>query len=260
MTLRTAGAGPAHDDSRPSSMRTSAPAATNLGLNARVAGVLRSPKPLFEALLAAPRWFDVLAVTFVVAALSSAILLETEVGRLALVDQWERTATAFGQTVDDEQYAAMEAASRNGVAYAVLTALTSGPLLILGVAGLLFATFTVGLRSGGTFGQVLAIVAHAQVILALRQVLATPINYARETLASPTTMNLLAGMLDEASPVARFLAMIDVFVGWWIVVLAVGMSVLYRRSVRTLVVTFFGAYVALALLLAIVMAVTGGTA
>ena len=41
-------------------------------------------------------------------------------------------------------------------------------------------------------------------------------------------------MLDEASPVARFLGVVDLFVVWWIVVLAIGMSVLYRRPTRSL--------------------------
>lgn len=240
---------------------TSAPATPDRPApRARVAGVFRSPKRTFEALVAAPRWADVLVLAFVVTALCSAALLQTEVGRLALVDQWERTATAFGRGVDDAEYAALQAASENGLAYAVLTALASGPLLAVGVSALIFAVFTGALRGGAGFRPVLAVVAHAQLILALRQVVATPFNYARETLASPTTAGLLFGMLDEASLPARFLAMLDLFVLWWIVVLAVGTSVLYRRSARTLAFTFFGGYVALALLLAIVMAVTGGTA
>ena len=47
---------------------------------------------------------------------------------------------------------------------------------------------------------------------------------------------------------------------WWIVVLAVGVSVLYQRSTRSLALAFTGAYVALALLAALAMAVSGGTA
>lgn len=250
-------------------MTTSAPAgsaspallnSSGDSLSGRLAGVVRSPRTTFEAVPAAPRWAAVLVLTFVVTAACSVVLLQTEVGRLALVDQWERTAIAFGQNVDDAQYAAMEEASRNGVAYAVITALASGPLLAFGLSALLFGVFTGVLRGAATYGQVLAVVAHAGVILALRQVIATPVNYTRETLASPTTLNLFFAMLDEASPLARFFGIIDLFVVWWIVVLAVGMSVLYRRSARALALTFIGAYIALALILAIVMAVTGGTA
>ena len=46
---------------------------------------------------------------------------------------------------------------------------------------------------------------------------------------------LLAGFvggLDEASPLARFLSLFDVFVLWWIVVLAIGLAVLYQARAR----------------------------
>jgi hypothetical protein len=229
-------------------------------LPARVMGVLRSPRGTFEAVSAEPRWKGILALTFVVSAVSSALLLGTEVGQLALLDQWERTAIAFGQPIDDAQYAAMLDASRDGgIAYAVASSLASGPVLALALAALLFVLFR---RSspGVSYQQVLAVVAHAGVILAVRQVIAAPVNYARETLASPTTASLFVTMLDEASPVARFFGVIDLFVLWWIGALAVGMSVLYRRPARPLAIRFVGAYITLALILAIVMAVTGGTA
>jgi hypothetical protein len=67
-------------------------------------------------------------------------------------------------------------------------------------------------------------------------------------------------MLDEASPVARFLGVIDLFVVWYIVVLAIGVSVVSRRPTRRLALAFAGAYVVLALLAALVMAMSGGTA
>ena len=67
-------------------------------------------------------------------------------------------------------------------------------------------------------------------------------------------------MTDEASPLARFFGAVDVFVLWWAVVLAIGVAVLYRRRARVIAVTFVGIYAALALVLAIVMAVTSGGA
>lgn len=229
-------------------------------LQGRVLGVLHSPRQTLEAAAAAPVWAGVLALTFVFTLVSNAALFETEVGRLALADQWERTALAFGQNVDDRMYAAMLDASGNGVAYAALSALASGPVLAVGMSVLLFAVFNGALGGRARYRQVLAVTALASVILALRQVIAAPVSYARETLASPTTLNLFFTAFDESSPVARFFGVIDVFVVWWIVVLAVGMSVLYRRPARTLILAFIGAYIALALMLAIVMAVTGGTA
>lgn len=226
-----------------------------MSTGARMLGIVRSPRQTFEAVAVAPRWADVLAVTFLATAFASALLLETEVGRLALLDQWERTAIVFGQPVDDTRYAAIKQASEYGAAYALASSFLSGPLLAVGVSAVLSASFR-----GATYRQVLAIVAHASVILMLRQLIAAPLVYARETLASPMTLSLFFTMLDEASPLARFLGIIDLFVVWWVIVLAIGVSVLSRRPARVLALMFVGIYVVLAMILAAVMALTGGIA
>lgn len=228
-------------------------------LPGRVLGILRSPRATLAAVVQAPRWVGVLVLTFLVSTLSSAALLQTDVGRLALVDQWERTAAAFGQNVDDEQYTALEEASANGPAYAVVSSLVSGPVMTFAVAALLLAAFNRVLGGTATYAQVLAVVAHAGVVLALRQVIAAPVNYARETLASPMTMTMFFSMFDEASPIARFFGVIDLFVVWWLAVIAIGMSVLYARSARRMFLGLVSAYLVLALLLVIAMALSGGT-
>jgi len=267
-------------------------------LLARALGIIHSPRATFHAVVQAPHWLGMVTMTFLVTAGCAAILLETDVGQLALLDQWERTASAFGQAIDDRRYAAMGDASQYGAAYAVLSALMTGPVLTAGLAGLCFASFRASrvagrvvdrpdkpvlvgravfadrpdepVLAGGaaradrpgavTYRQVLAVAAHAGIILALRQVIAAPITYARETLASPMTLGLFAGMLNEASLPARFFGIIDLFVIWWIAVLAIGLSVLYQRSAPRLAVAFLGTYVAVAAVLAVVMAVTGGAA
>jgi hypothetical protein len=234
-------------------------------LAARAYGVIRHPRVTFSTIIQAPAWVPILAATTALTFLCGFTFLRTEVGQQALVDQWERTTTAFGQPVDDDGYARMEQTARSGgfiAAYAAATALMSGPVLVfavsVAVSVLLKGREVAGVRP--SFAQVLAVVSYAGVILALRQVVAMPINYLRESIASPTTLIQLFSMLNEASPLARFLGIIDLFVIWWIVVLAIGLSALYRRSARTLVLALAGAYVALALLAALAMAVSGGTA
>lgn len=230
----------------------------------RMYGVLRRPRATFNAVARAPSWAPVLVATTAIAFLCSVGFLSTDVGRQALVDQWERTATAFGQAVDDAGYARMQTAAdsrRVQLLYAAATALANGPALAVALSGLLFvAVKHKGPGARPSYVQLLAVVSHAGVILALRQVVATPIDYVRESIASPTTLVQFFGMLDESSALARFLGVIDLFVIWWIVVLAIGVSVLYQRPTRRLAVAFTGAYVALALLAALAMAVSGGTA
>ena len=67
----------------------------------------------------------------------------------------------------------------------------------------------------------------------------------------------MAGGLDEGSPLARFLALLDLFVLWWLVVLAIGLAVLYRARARVMALTLVGLYVGIALLLAATMAILG---
>lgn len=237
-------------------------------LAARLVGVIRRPRATFTTIVQTPSWVPVLAASTVVTFLCGIGFLRTDVGQQALVDQWERTATAFGQPVDDEAYGHMEEAAGNvtfEAIYSAGTALASGPALAFALSGVLFLFLKRhhGAAASGSrppFAQVLTVVSYAGVILALRQIVATPIDYMRESIASPTTLVQLFSMLDEASPLARFLGIIDLFVIWWIVVLAIGLSVLYQRSSRSLVLAFTGAYVALALLAALAMAVSGGTA
>jgi uncharacterized protein (TIGR03382 family) len=234
-----------------------AAAARRQSLPGRIIGMVIRPRATFHEIVAAPRWVGVMVATTVAAALSGALLMETAVGRQALVDQWERTAIAFGQQVDDASYAQLQALSRNGPIYAAVTAVVTGPGVTFAVAGLLLAALG-GRRSGVSFRQVLAVVAHAAVIPALRHVVSAPLNYIRETTASATALGVWFPMLDEASPIARFLGALDVFVLWWLVVLAIGVGVLYDRRARTITATLVGIYAALALLMAIAMALTGG--
>ena len=224
-------------------------------LPARIRGVLRRPRATFEALADAPRSADVLAAAFLVSVFATALVLETETGELALLDQLERTAAAFGEPVDEAQYGMLQDISANGTAYAVVTSLVSGPLLAVGVSAALVAW-----GQTPTFRQVLSVASHAGVILALRQLIAAPLTYARETMASPLTLGIFFALLDEGSPMARFAGMVDLFVIWWIVVLAIGISVLYERPAARLAIVLAGIYVLLAALVALAVAITGGAA
>ena len=241
----------------PAKAETAAPSPDNPSLLARLKGIVIRPRPMFAAVVTRPRAAGALALLTLVSFGAVAAFLATDVGQVALVDQWERTALAFGQTVDDARYAEMQRLSAYGIPYAAASAVVRGPVAAGAIAAVLYGVFgTRGRRA--TFAQTLAVVAHAGVILALRDVVAAPLNYLRESFASPVTLVSLGGMLDEGSPLARFLALLDVFVLWWLVVLAIGLAVLYRSRARAMVAMLFGLYVGIALLLAGTMAVLGG--
>jgi hypothetical protein len=201
----------------------------------------------------------VLGVSTLLTFASLAGLLSTTVGQTALLDRLERTATAFGQPVDDALYARLQDFSAQGLMYSIGVAAMIGPVLaMLMTAIILLLLHLIGCRPPRV-ATVLSIVSHAGVILALRQLLAAPLNYVGETLASPTTMGRLLVGVDEASPLARFLGLLDVFILWWAILLAIGVATMTNHRVRPMALSFTGVYVAIALLLALAMALTGGT-
>jgi hypothetical protein len=232
------------------------PLQENTTLLARITGIVIRPRQTFEAVVTRPRPAGVLAVLTAVSFAATAAFIATDVGQVAVVDQWERTALAFGQRVDDERYGEMQELSRYRVPYAAATTVARGPVAAVAIAGALYAAFAMRGRRA-RFAQVLAVVAHAGVILALRDIVAAPINYVRESLASPVTLVQVFGTLDEASPVARLFALFDLFVVWWLVVLAIGLAVLYHARARAVAAGLLAAYAGLALFLAGTMAVLG---
>jgi hypothetical protein len=225
-------------------------------LAARIVGTIRRPRATFRAILTDPHWADVLILSTLAAAAAGALVMRTDVGQQALVDQWERTAVAFGRELDDTTYARMQALGQQAPLYAVLMAVVNGPVQVFALAGVIWAVW--GRRGTATFRQVLAVVSHAGVILALRNIIFAPATYIRETTASATAVGVWFPMFDEASPIARFLGALDLVVLWWAIVLALGVAVLYQLPARRVMVTFAGAYTGLALLLALVMAAAGG--
>ena len=238
---------------------TAVPSSDNLSFFRRVLGVVGRPRTTFETVVREPRAAGMLTALFLVPFACSALFFATEVGQQALVDQWERTAVAFGQPMDNERYARLQELSAQTVSYAAATAFVSGPLTAIGLAAVLWAVFT-GVRGGNaTYAQVIAVVAHAGVIQMVRALVSAPVNYARESMASPTTLVLFFTMVDEASPVARFFGLIDVFIVWWLVAIAIGMAVLYRRPAARIAALLVGGYIGIALLLAGTMAMLGGT-
>jgi hypothetical protein len=230
------------------------------GVASRVLGILHRPRQTLQAVVSQPRWASLLVVLTLATATAGAIVSATEVGQLALVDQWERTALAFGQQVDDGAYSNLQAWSRLGPVVAAGNALLAGPVLALVVSMILFLWLRrTAPAAGGTvsYSQVLAVVVHAGVILAVGRLVAAPLVYARETTASATTIGAWFPSFDEASPVARFLGALDLFTVWWAIVLGIGVAVLSGRRARTCAIWLLSVYVGIALVLAAVMAGAG---
>jgi hypothetical protein len=228
-----------------------------LGLAARIWGILTSPKETFADIVARPRWFGMMLVAILVTIVCTGGFLMTSVGQQAYLDNSVRSTERFGGQVSEAQYAAMEkmakyAAPITAVAVAVFT-----PLMWAIMAGLLFAVFNAALGGDSSFKQVIAVVAYSSAITIVQQLFVTPLNYVRETMSSATNLAVFLPMLDEGSFLARLLGMVDLFLIWWVFVLAVGLGVLYRRKTGPIAIGLYAVYGIIAVVVAAFFGRTG---
>jgi hypothetical protein len=223
----------------------------------RIAGVVTRPRSTLQALVRAPSWLSTWTVILIVWGICGAALLSTDVGRQALVDERVRVVESLGGTISDADYAMFQARPPWWIYFTSGNRLWLSPLVTLLVA--------VGIqqvaRAGGsdaTFSQALAIVVHASVVLAVGQLVATPLHYVRESLTNPTNLASVLPAVDEGTLAARFFGSIDLFVTWWAGLLAIGLSTLTGRPARGFAVRLAAGYVVLAATVAAVIAAMGG--
>ncbi len=236
---------------------TGAPAAP-LSLLARFIGIITAPKETFQSVAAHPRWFGMLLICTVLIAVCAALPMTTDAGKEATLRQQVEGMESFGMTVSDQQYEGM----RRGMAFAPYTTagavLVFTPIMTLAFAGIMYLVFNVMMGGDATFKQMFAVFAHATVISTLAQLFTGPLNYFRGAVTSATNLAVLLPMIDPKSFAGRVLGMTDLFMIWYILVLAIGLAVLYRRRTQPIAWTLYGVYAAGVLVIAAVMSTLGG--
>lgn len=229
------------------------------GLLSRFVGIITAPRDTFQRVVAHPRWFGMLALTTLIVLVCTAGPMFTEWGRQAALDQQVQTMESFGRTIDDATYERMQ----GGMQFAAYTTgigiLIFAPLMALIISGILFAVFNAALGGNASFKQLLSVVVHAGVISALASLFSAPLNYAKGSMSSSTNLAVLLPMLDEQSFLAGFLGAIDFFMIWYVLVLAIGLGVLYKRQTRSIAIGLFVVYALIAVCIALVKSSFGGS-
>ncbi len=216
-------------------------------LMSRAVGVITAPRATFEKIVAAPRVGGALMLVTIISTLAVGLLLSSERGQQAWLDQAVSQQEAFGNTVTDEQYEGMRSMSKYAAYMGAVQFIVGVPLGALIMGGILYAIFNALMGGSATFKQVMAVVAHSQIISALAFLVTTPINYVKGTMTGATNLGVLFPMLDESSFAARLLGMMDLFLLWWLFVLSVGIAVLYKRKTSSVAMVLFGIYFVIAL-------------
>jgi hypothetical protein len=228
-----------------------APEVPDRGLIARIAGVLFEPRNTYAAVAARPRALGALAVVALIMIGCQTAFMATQVGRDLVLDQQVKTMESFGMTITDEAYARMESQLERSTYINPVVTLVFIPIVNAAVAGLLLGIFTMLLGGNATFKQVYAVVAHSSIVIALQQLFSTPLSYASGKLAG-ANLGVFVPMLEEDSMATLFLGAIDLFYVWWLVSLAIGIGVLYKRRTGPVAVGLLSCYLIIALLLAVV--------
>jgi hypothetical protein len=235
---------------------TSTPPAVDApGLLARASGIVLSPRATYAAVAARPRVLGILGLFLGIAISASFLFLSTEVGRDAALDQQIRAIESFGRQVPDAAYQRMEGMVQYAPYFAAVYTLVFVPVAMLVLSGLLIAIFNAALGGSATFKQVYAVAAHSLMILGLQQLFVYPVDYAKQSLASPTRLAVFLPFLDEASFAGRLFGAIDWFLIWWMVNLAIGVAVLYQKRTAPIAATMLLVYGAMAVTLAAVRTV-----
>ena len=229
-----------------------------MNLFARFFGILTSPRSTFENVSAAPRWFGMLAVTTVLVAFFSAAPLTTEAGRQAMIDQQISAMKSFGMNVTPEIQDRIEAGAGRLPYTTALSVLVMGPIFALIVSGILFAIFNAAMGGEASFKQVFTVQTHAGVVSCVSAVFSGAINYFRGATGSVTNVAALLPMVSDQSFAGHLLGTVDVFLIWWVIALAMGLAVLYRRRTQPIAISFFALYGVIALIVAVIKSRTGG--
>lgn len=224
----------------------------------RFIGVLRSPYSAMASAVAHPRSLDLALLIVSISAICSVGFLMTPVGRLAALDQEVRQLESIGTVVTDAVYADLRNWQPYRPALSAAGILLGWPALWIAGAMMLKA---VGNRAGGrqaTFAEVLSVLVHASSVIALRSLIATPLNYARESLGGAMSLGILLPGFGESTFAARLLGALDLFAIWWVVLVAIGLGMLYRTRALPVARWLFGAYAASAAVLALTQVLRGG--
>ena len=229
------------------------------GLVARFIGIITSPRATFESVVSHPKWLGMLVLTTLLVTVCTTLPMTTEAGREALLDTQVRQMEAFGVQVNDQTYQQMR--GRIGIAPYTTAAsvVVISPIVVAVIAGILFAVFNAAMGGTATYKQIYAVLVHAGVISALGQMFTGPLNYFRGSMASATNLSVLLPMLPEGSFIARLAGLIDLFIIWWVFVMAIGLAVLFRRRTQPIALSLFGVYGAIALIVAAIMSHFGRT-
>jgi len=237
---------------------TVTPPAPAMSLPARFGGIIFSPRSTYANVAAHPRWLGMFLLVFLIMSAATMALLSTEVGRTAVLDRQMTAIESGGAKATQVQLDQLEKFAPYLVYVTPVLQLGFLGLGGLVITGIAFSVLGAAMGGEGTFKQTFAVVTHSAVIIALLSLFMTPLAYARESLASATNLAVFLPFLDDSSFLARLLGSIDLIYIWWMLSLAIGLGVLYRKRTGPIAITLLLLYVAIGVIIAAIKTASSG--
>jgi hypothetical protein len=222
-------------------------APAEMNVFARFIGIITSPRATFMSVVAHPKWFGMYLLVAVIVAFGSALPMTTAAGKQAALDQQVSSMESLGFQVSDQQYEAMQRGMERAPITTAVSVVVMTLIMSLIFAAIFWAIFNAAMGGDARYKQILAVLFHAGVISALGQLFTGPINYFRGSVTSATSMAALLPMLDDESFIGKFAGAVDIFAIWYVIVLAMGLAVLYRRKTQPIAITLFAVYAVIAI-------------
>jgi hypothetical protein len=220
--------------------------------------MVRSPRATLTNAVANPRFLDLAVLVIAIATACSAGFLMTRVGQLAALDQQVRQLESFGAVITDERYAELRRLVPYRPAISAAAIVIGWPMFWVIFGRLAQWVGNRARRGEPAFRQVLSVLVHASAILAVRAMVAAPINYARESIGGATSLSVVMPSFGESTFPARLVGAVDIFIVWWVVLVAMGFGILYQTRTVSIARWLFGAYAGGAAALALTQALRGG--
>ncbi len=183
--------------------------------------VFVAPARLFDALEVTPRWIDAALVVIGLGLVVQALIPVELIRDMAL--------SGLPPDATPEQVAAVE--QFMGVSNVIrwVATIFVPVLLMLFVSGFILLIWNAVLGGEQRFSAILACTAHSYIVWAFGGLVTLPLLLARQDLRTTFSLHLLTPFLDDSSYLYRFLAGLNLFGIWTMVLLGIAVSRLYPK-------------------------------
>jgi hypothetical protein len=205
-------------------------------LPARIVQVFVTPATLFDALKTTPKWIGAALVVVGLGLVVQALIPAEMIREMAL--------SSLPSDAPPEQVAAVE--QFMGVSNVIrwVGTIVFPILLMLFVSGFILLVWNAILGGEAAFPAVLACTAHSYIVWAAGGLITMPLVLARQDLRTTFSLHLLTPWLDSGTYAYRFMAGLNLFGIWTMILLGVAVSRLYPKvSAVSASTVMIGAYV-----------------